>query len=92
MVVRPGRSGAMRAGFFVREPEGTVKHQQSYLEFNFPDRLGGVIDRAPDRPRPERIERRIPSYSRAEAAAGRSGVCTSSAPDDAAPGPRVPGF
>jgi JAB1/Mov34/MPN/PAD-1 ubiquitin protease len=52
MVVHPGRVGAMRAGFFVREPDGTVKGERSYQEFNFPDRLAGVLDRAPRERRP----------------------------------------
>jgi len=47
MVVHPGRAGAMRAGFFVREPDGTVKGERSYQEFNFPDRLAGIMDRGP---------------------------------------------
>jgi hypothetical protein len=55
MVVRPGRGGSMRAGFFVREADGTVKSERSYLEFNFPDRLAGVLDRVPG-PRPERVQ------------------------------------
>jgi proteasome lid subunit RPN8/RPN11 len=45
LVIRPGRGGSMRAGFFVREPDGTVKSESSYQEFNFPDRLAGVLDR-----------------------------------------------
>jgi proteasome lid subunit RPN8/RPN11 len=57
MVVRPGRAGAMRAGFFIREPEGAVQTQQSYLEFNFPDRLAGVLER----PKPERERERRPA-------------------------------
>jgi hypothetical protein len=55
MVVRPGRGGTMRAGFFAREADGTVKSERSYLEFNFPDRLAGVLDRVPG-PRPERVQ------------------------------------
>jgi hypothetical protein len=58
----------MRAGFFVREADGTVKSENSYLEFNFPDRLAGVLDRAPSSrvpgerrlnvmPRPEGFQR-----------------------------------
>lgn len=68
LVVRPGRGGIMRAGFFVREADGTVKSERSYLEFNFPDRLAGVLDRAPG-PRPERVvgERRMNAAPRAEA-------------------------
>jgi len=72
LVVRPGRGGSMRAGFFVREADGTVRGERSYLEFNFPDRLAGVIDRVvperpPDRPTRERpprenTERRVPPY------------------------------
>jgi proteasome lid subunit RPN8/RPN11 len=64
MVVRPGRAGSMRAGFFVREADGTVKHERSYLEFNFPDRLAGILDRPPEGARRERPERRNPSYYR----------------------------
>jgi hypothetical protein len=45
----------MRAGFFVREHDGTVRRESSYLEFNFPDRLAGVLDR------PARSERPAPS-------------------------------
>ncbi len=52
MVVHPGRAGAMRAGFFVREPDGTVKGERSYQDFNFPDRLAGVLDRPPRDRRP----------------------------------------
>jgi len=53
MVVHPGRASAMRAGFFVREADGTVKGERSYLEFNFPDRLAGVVlDRTPRDRRP----------------------------------------
>jgi hypothetical protein len=69
LVVRPGRGGSMRAGFFVREHDGTVRSESSYLEFNLPDRLAGVLDR----PRPERSpserspsEHRTPVYGRSE--------------------------
>lgn len=67
MVVRPGRGGSMRAGFFVREADGTVKNERSYLEFNFPDRLAGLLDRVSG-PRPERVpgERRTAAMARPE--------------------------
>lgn len=52
MVVHPERAGAMRAGFFVREPDGSVKGERSYQEFNFPDRMAGVLDRPPRDRRP----------------------------------------
>jgi len=52
MVVHPGRAGVMRAGFFVREPDGSVRGERSYQEFNFPDRLAGVFDRPPRDRRP----------------------------------------
>src|SRR5580700_685061 len=67
LVIRPGRGGSMRAGFFVREADGTVKSENSYLEFNFPDRLAGVLDRVPG-PRPERVqgERRVNAVPRPE--------------------------
>ena len=64
MVVRPGRHNAMRAGFFVREAEGSVKTDGSYLEFNFPDRLSPFLDRLGGE-RPVR-ERRPPSFRRPE--------------------------
>ena len=44
LVVRPSRGGNMRAGFFVREADGTVNGSQSHLEFNFPDRLAGIFE------------------------------------------------
>jgi hypothetical protein len=69
LVIRPGRGGSMRAGFFVREADGTVRGERSYLEFNFPDRLAGILDRSPDRPARDRPERRAPSFYRAEATA-----------------------
>jgi hypothetical protein len=47
MVIRPGRAGTMRAGFFVREADGTVKTDHSYHDFPFPDRLAGILDRPP---------------------------------------------
>lgn len=53
LVVHPGRAGLMRAGFFVREPDGSVRGERSYQEFNFPDRLASVLD-LPTR------ERRLP--------------------------------
>jgi proteasome lid subunit RPN8/RPN11 len=68
LVVRPGRAGSMRAGFFVREADGSVRSDRSYLEFNFPDRLAGVVERVPS-PRGERVpgERRLSAVSRSEA-------------------------
>ncbi|HLH38405.1 MAG TPA: hypothetical protein VKX39_04595 [Bryobacteraceae bacterium] len=63
MVVRPGRNNAMRAGFFVRDAEGSVKTDRSYLEFDFPDRLPAFIERAGERPG---RDRRPPSLRRAE--------------------------
>jgi len=72
LVVRPGRSGTMRAGFFLREADGTVRGERSYLEFNFPDRLAGVLD-LPERPPRDRQprenpERRTPVVYRGEPA------------------------
>jgi hypothetical protein len=51
----------MRAGFFVREPDGSVRSSQSYQEFNFPDRLAGILDRPP-RERAMSLERPRPVY------------------------------
>jgi proteasome lid subunit RPN8/RPN11 len=45
LVIRPARAGFMRAGFFVRESDGAVKSERSYLDFSFPERPA-----APDRP------------------------------------------
>jgi proteasome lid subunit RPN8/RPN11 len=75
MVVRPGRGGSMRAGFFVREADGTVKSERSYLDFNFPDRLAGILDRAPG-PRPDRVpgERRLNALPRSEAFRSSAGA------------------
>jgi hypothetical protein len=76
LVVRPGRGGTMRAGFFVRETDGTVRSDRSYLEFSFPDRLAGAIERLPERaprerplerPMRERPRRRGPGYNPADA-------------------------
>lgn len=61
LVVRPSRGGNMRAGFFVREPDGTVNAGQSYLEFNFPDRLAAVFDHRGEH-RGSFAERRAPEY------------------------------
>jgi hypothetical protein len=61
LVVRPGRGGAMRAGFFVREADGTVKTDCSYLDFNFPDRVANPpsqVDRSPMERHPPGGERR----------------------------------
>ena len=77
MVVRPGRGGVMRAGFFVREADGTVNAERSYLDFNFPDRLAGVLaapgsrlpERLPDRTLPERRMNVMPIGQAAAAAA-----------------------
>jgi proteasome lid subunit RPN8/RPN11 len=73
LVVRPGRGGSMGAGFFVREVDGSVKSEHSYLEFNFPDRLAGVVDRAP---RSERVpgERRLNTMPRPEAFQSSAGA------------------
>jgi proteasome lid subunit RPN8/RPN11 len=59
LVVRPSRGGNMRAGFFLREADGTINATQSYLEFSFPDRLAGVFEHhrgmaAEQQPPPER--------------------------------------
>ena len=56
MVIRPERASSMRAGFFVRESDGTVKTDHSYHDFAFPDKLAGILDR-PARERGERGER-----------------------------------
>ncbi len=75
MVVRPGRNGSMRAGFFVREADSTVKSDSSYLEFNFPDRLAGALDRgAVQRPERAQPERRLNVMPRPEGFQGTTGA------------------
>ncbi len=64
LVIRPGRGGSMRAGFFVREHDGTVRSKSSYLEFNFPDRLAGVLDRPVRTERPTGAPRAHTVYFR----------------------------
>ncbi len=63
LVIRPGGGRSIRAGFFVREHDGSVHSDTSYLEFNFPDRLAGVLDRPPRAERPA-AERRPSVYPR----------------------------
>ncbi len=49
LVTRPGRHGEVRAGFFVREPDGTVRSDRSYLDFTVPDHAAAVIERVSSR-------------------------------------------
>jgi hypothetical protein len=71
LVVRPGRGGSMRAGFFIREADGTVNPEKSYLEFNFPDRLAAVFDRGPRPERPERVPAELrPAFNQAGSSGG----------------------
>jgi hypothetical protein len=58
LVVRPGRAGAMRAGFFVREADGSVKAETSYQDFSFPERLGGPSATRHPREQASLIEKR----------------------------------
>jgi hypothetical protein len=58
LVIRPSRGGNMRAGYFVRQQDGTLDPAQSPLEFNFPDRMAGMpehrvpfTERRPPEPR-----------------------------------------
>jgi proteasome lid subunit RPN8/RPN11 len=77
LVIRPGRTGFMRAGFFVRESDGAVKSERSYLDFSFPDRPA-----APDRPPRDR-----------SAPADRRNASVYESAPDAMPGPHdVPLF
>jgi hypothetical protein len=81
LVIRPGGGRSMRAGFFIREHDGSVRSDTSYLEFNFPDRLAGVLDRPP------RAERRPSTYVREgnQAAVRRDYAPPSAAPAMAGP-------
>jgi proteasome lid subunit RPN8/RPN11 len=54
LVLRPGRYGGTRAGFFVRETDGSVKAQRSYLDFNVPDRTPNSLERVPGERPPAR--------------------------------------
>jgi proteasome lid subunit RPN8/RPN11 len=71
LVVRPSRGGNMRAGFFVREPGGTLNSSQSYLEFNFPDRMAGSFENRGER-RPEPRADRPRSFAARQSAEPRS--------------------
>jgi hypothetical protein len=86
MVIRPGRSGAMRAGFFPRDANGYVEAAQSFLEFSFPDRLAGVLDRPrSERPSPERDRGRLPAPSVGSPAVAVAPVLVPPPADPAAP-------
>ena len=50
LVIRPGRGGNMRAGFFVRDADGGLKTDRSYQDFNFPELPPGVIPAMLNRP------------------------------------------
>ena len=82
LVVRPGRGGTMRAGFFVRQADGTVKVERSYLDFSFPDRLAGVLATPGSRP-VERApgERRLNAMPREEAFKSSSGAIAAARKD-----------
>ncbi len=54
LVLRPGRYGGTRAGFFVREPDGSVQVERSYLDFNVPDRTPNALERIVAEPRQQR--------------------------------------
>jgi proteasome lid subunit RPN8/RPN11 len=86
LVIRPGRGGSMRAGFFVREHDGTVRSESSYLEFNFPDRLAGVLDRPPRADRPTAPRRQAVYFRESNAAAVQPEQVQPSAP---IPGPQL---
>jgi proteasome lid subunit RPN8/RPN11 len=92
LVVRPSRGGNMRAGFFVREPDGTLNTTQSYLEFSFPDRLA-AFDRGDRRgdPRGDVRGDQRGDQRGASRAARASAAPSSTAPAPAAPAPAVPG-
>jgi hypothetical protein len=55
LVLRPGRHGAARAGFFFRGPDGAIQCEQSLLEFNIEGEPGWVST-PPDRPPTPRAE------------------------------------
>jgi proteasome lid subunit RPN8/RPN11 len=86
LVVRPGRGGSMRAGFFVREHDGTVRSDASYLEFNFPDRLAGVLDRPA---RTDRADR--PAAARAHTVYFREGAAAPARQERPQPAAQLPG-
>jgi proteasome lid subunit RPN8/RPN11 len=85
LVIRPSRGGNMRAGFFVREADGSVSASQSYLEFNFPDRLVAAFDHRGSFPDRRPSEQR--SEYRTEQRAQRVPEPAAAAPQDA---PRSP--
>lgn len=85
LVVRPGRAGSMRAGFFVREPDGGIKTDRSYQDFLFPERQSIVFER-PTRDRGQQSRRPQPLVEGPE-----TGESTRPrAPEEAYPKPRIP--
>lgn len=78
MVVRPGRGGKMRAGFFVREADGSIKADRSYLDFDFPDRVF-----APPSARRDAVPGAAPSAEPSMGTEPAMGTETSAEPDAA---------
>ncbi len=64
LVIRPGRGGSMRAGFFVREQDGSVRSQRSYLEFTIPGQA--TASDSPLSPEPGLVEPEGPVYAPSE--------------------------
>jgi hypothetical protein len=84
----------MRAGFFVREFDGALRTESSYLEFSFPDRLAALFERSPRtasppaRRAPQPIHHPIHGHRMQDA-----GSAVPAVRDDPAPGPEpVPQF
>jgi hypothetical protein len=90
LVIRPGRGGQMRAGFFVRTNDG-LQTEQSIEEFNFPDRLAGVIDHI-GRDRRDGGDRRRPREHMLEAVPPMGDIAPPlfQAPSFQMPGPSSP--
>ncbi len=95
LIVRPSRGGVMRAGFFVREHDGTVHGESSYQEFDFPDRLAGVLERsgrtresARDASRTRAVTRSRPAHPRDDPSR-ETGVREGGPPEDAVAEPSV---
>ena len=85
LVVRPGRAGSMRAGFFVRESDGGTKTDRSYQDFLFPERQPIAFER-PARDRGPQPRRPLSPVDEPEASAGTR----SRTVEEAYPKPPIP--
>ena len=81
LVVRPSRGGNMRAGFFVREPDGTVKASAELPGVQFPGPAGGGLRPSRDLRASGKRRSTAPEYSREQRTEFRSEYRSESRPE-----------